>query len=244
FIIQEYVEKWDDTGFILALLASVFLAYRSLMDHLGAVEKALLKNNIDEARREVSKIVGRDTRTLDKNAIARASIESVAENFSDGVVAPVFWFLVAGLPGIVTYKMINTADSMIGNRSKRFEHFGWASAKIDDVANYLPARLSFLIIICAGWISATGNIKSGILTAYNFHHKHASPNAGWPEATMAGILNVRLGGPRFYQNGNRKDNAWLGIGRDVEIMDLIIALTLINFSWIIILIALIIGAMI
>lgn len=242
FYAQELIQTWDSTGFVLALLGSVFLAYRSLMDHVQSVEKALLCKDIIKARTEVSKIVGRDTTNLDKKGVTRAAIESLAENFSDGLVAPAFWFALGGLPGIVTYKMINTADSMIGNRSERFEAFGWASAKIDDLVNFVPARLTVLLFIIVTWASRSGNVKTGLQTAFQFQGLHASPNAGWPEATMAGLLNVRLGGPRHYKNGSTKDSAWLGHGNDVEVADLTLALKIIKLSWATIILFLIIGA--
>ena len=242
FFIQNFLSGFDQTGIILALLSSIFLAYRSLIDHVGDVEKELFNKDVVKARIKVAKIVGRETSKLDKSDITRATIESLAENFSDGVVAPVFWFLIVGFPGVVAYKMINTADSMIGNRSERFEDFGMASAKIDDVVNYVPARITALLLMLAAGISRVGDVKSGFVTVNNDHKLHASPNAGWPEATMAGLLNVRLGGPRHYQNGNSKDNAWLGSGGDVKLKDLTRAIKLVKFSWFMMLILVLAGS--
>ncbi|MDG1995622.1 MAG: adenosylcobinamide-phosphate synthase CbiB [Emcibacteraceae bacterium] len=242
FFIQDFLSAYDQSGIILALLSSVFIAYRSLMDHVGNVEKALLDQDIKKARFEISKIVGRETANLDNDSITRATIESLAENFSDGVVAPVFWFIIGGFPGIVAYKMINTADSMIGNRSERFKDFGKASAKIDDVVNYIPARLTALLLLVTAGVLNTGTVKIGFLTANNYHGLHASPNAGWPEATMAGLLNIKLGGPRHYQNGNSKDNAWLGNGLDIKKSDLTKAMHLIKYSWVLVLCLVLLGS--
>lgn len=231
YIIQSYLFKVDQYGILLALVVSVFLAFQSLITHVQAVQNALFTDDIDLAKVNVSMIVGRDANVLDQKGIIRASIESLAENFSDGVIAPTFWFIVAGLPGIIGYKMINTADSMIGNRSERFEEFGWASAKIDDVANFIPARLTSFLFVIAGGLFRIGDVKNGISSTLKYHHLHASPNAGWPEATMAGLINIRLGGPRQYANGNNKDNAWLGDGLEVEMGDLNRALKIAKTSW-------------
>ena len=157
-------------------------------------------------------IVGRDTAELDEQGVAVAAIESLAESFCDGVVAPAFWFLVAGLPGLLLCKAMNTADSMIGHRDARYLHFGWAAARGDDVVNFLPARLSGLLVCIAG--------MGGWRIMQRDARHHASPNGGWPEAAMAGVLQRRLGGPVAY-DGELAHRAWLGEGaapgaRDVQ----------------------------
>lgn len=178
---------------IEALIASSLLASRSLYEHVIAVASALGDSDLPAARTAVSHIVGRDPTQLDAAGIARASIESLAENTSDGVVAPLFWGAVFGLPGIAAYKAVNTLDSMIAHHGPRYGAFGWASAKLDDAANYLPARITALLFIIGSRRLAAGNV---VRTDASLHR---SPNAGWPEAAMAGALGVRLSGPRSYQ---------------------------------------------
>ncbi len=172
------------------LLTAILLAQRSLVQHVTAVADAL-RLSLPDGRRAVSMIVGRDPEHLDEPAIARAAIESAAENLSDGVIAPAFWFLVAGLPGIFLYKITNTADSMIGHRTERHAQFGWAAARLDDVLNYIPARLTALLI-------ALTTTPRAIETAARDGPKHRSVNAGWPEAAMAAALGLSLSGPRSY----------------------------------------------
>lgn len=177
------------------------LAQKSLYDHVLQVSIGLKEGGLDGGRKAVSLIVGRDPSTLDEEGVARASIETLAENFSDGVVAPAFWYLVFGLPGIFAYKMINTADSMIAYKSERYAQFGMVAAHIDDLANWLPARLSVIFIfISALFISGMTSAKAAVLTAMQDAGLHRSPNAGWPEAAMAGALNIALGGPRIYKS--------------------------------------------
>ncbi|WP_269713580.1 adenosylcobinamide-phosphate synthase CbiB [Caulobacter sp. NIBR2454] len=172
---------------ILMILGSLGLAARSLHDHVAAVAKAA---DLDAARAAVGRIVGRDTADLDESSIAAAALESLAESFCDGVVAPIFWFLIGGLGGLFAYKAVNTADSMIGHREERWRAFGWFAARIDDVMNWIPARIAgTLVAIAAG---------RGWSTMIRDARKHASPNAGWPEAAMAGGLGVSLGGPASY----------------------------------------------
>ncbi len=180
-----------DGGVIEVLGAAILIGHRSLVEHVLAVA-AGLRRGLPEGRKAVSMIVGRDVAALDESAVSRAAIESAAENFSDGVVAPVFWFLVAGLPGIVAYKLVNTADSMIGHRTERHLEFGWAAARLDDVMNYIPARLA------AGLIAFATGSKAAIEVVWADAGQHRSPNAGWPEAAMAGALGVALSGPRVY----------------------------------------------
>lgn len=183
-----------------ALGAAVLLAHRSLIDHVRAVANAY-PAGLEAARAEVAQIVGRDVTVLDESGVAAAAIESAAENFSDGVVAPAFWFLLGGLPGMLVYKAVNTADSMIGHRSERYREFGWAAARLDDVLNLVPARLTALLIAVAA------RRPGAVWVAIRQARRHASPNAGWPEAAMAAALDIRLGGPRRYGE-TAVDGAW------------------------------------
>ena len=186
-----------------AVLAWPGLAQRSLYDHVRPVADALERHDLAAARAAVGMIVGRDTRALDEAGVARAAIESLAESFCDGVVAPLFWLLVLGLPGIWAYKAINTADSMIGHREERWRIYGWAAARSDDVMNFIPARLAGLLIcLCGG---------GGWRILHRDASNHASPNAGWPEAAMAGALGLRLAGPIAY-DGVLSDKPWIGEG--------------------------------
>lgn len=192
---------------IEAALMSTLISQRSLVLHVQAVADAL-GAGIETARSEVAKIVGRDVQELDEPAVCRAAIESLAENQSDGVVALVFWGLLLGLPGALIYKAINTADSMIGYRNERYEHFGKAAARLDDFVNWLPARLTALLIA----LVAHQRPKLVFTITRRDAPLHKSPNAGWPEATMAAALDLRLGGPRRYGEAV-VDGAWLGSGR-------------------------------
>lgn len=189
----------------IALLAWPALAQRSLFEHVRRVAAALDEGGLDAARTAVGAIVGRDTASLDESGIARAAIESLAESFSDGVAAPLFWLLLLGLPGVWAYKAINTADSLIGHREDRWRAFGWAAARTDDLLNLIPARLSGLLICLGG--------AGGWRTLWRDSGKHTSPNAGWPEAAMAGVLDLRLAGPIAY-DGVRHAKRWIGHGRE------------------------------
>lgn len=183
------------------LVAAILLAQRSLVDHVAAVARAL-GLSVADGRASVAMIVGRDTAQMQEPDVARAAIESAAENFSDGVVAPAFWFAVAGLPGILIYKAVNTADSMIGHRTPRHQAFGWASARFDDLLNLIPARLTAMLI----WLTAP---RQGVWPAIIRDARlHRSPNAGWPEAAMAQVLDIALSGPRAY-HGQRRDFPWV-----------------------------------
>ena len=191
---------------LVGVLAWPLVALRSLHDHVAAVATPLRAGDIAAARDAVSRIVGRDPAVLDEAGIARATIESLAENASDGIVAPVFWGALFGLPGILGYKAINTLDSMIGHRNERHEAFGWAAARIDDVANFIPARLTgFLFMLPAQRRS------EALSCMMRDARRHRSPNAGWPEAAMAGALGVRLSGPRIY-HGSITNEPWLNEG--------------------------------
>jgi adenosylcobinamide-phosphate synthase len=193
------------------LLIAVLVAQRSLFEHVAAVGRALVQGGFGAGRDAVSHIVGRDPASLDAYGIARAAIESLAENFSDGVVAPAFWYLVLGLPGLFAYKMTNTLDSMIGHRTPRYRAFGWAAARFDDVANLLPARLSGLFIALAALFSRDGHPSRAVAIMLRDAKKHRSPNAGWPEGAMAGALGLALAGPRRYAEGVVAD-PWVGEG--------------------------------
>jgi len=207
--------------YVAGILAWPLVALRSLYDHVAAVALALQSSNIETARLAVARIVGRDPSSLDEAGIARAAIESLAENASDGVVAPVFWGALFGLPGIVGYKAINTLDSMIGHRTIRHKAFGWAAARIDDLANFVPARLTgFLFAVVAQSPSAAWSCMA------RDARRHRSMNAGWPEAAMAGALGVRLSGPRVYQ-GSVAEEPWLNeAARDPRAEDILAGLKL------------------
>lgn len=230
-IIQWAVPASVIGAIVLAILASTLIAAKSLHDHVRDVARALRTDGLDGGRTAVARIVGRDTAVLDEPGVARAAIESLAENASDGVVAPVFWFAVLGLPGLVAYKAINTADSMIGHRTARYEAFGWAAARIDDVVNLPASRLTGLLFVLSATV-ASGASPSGALRAMiRDASRHRSPNAGWPESAMAGGLGLRLAGPRTYA-GRIVDDAYMGDGRrDATIEDIEGALRLARGAW-------------
>lgn len=200
-ILGRLIHALPDCGVLEILIAAVLLAQRSLVDHVRAVGDAL-RLSVGDGRRMVARIVGRDTATLDGPAVSRAAIESAAENLSDGVIAPAFWFLILGLPGLLLYKITNTADSMIGHRTERYEQFGWAAARFDDLLNLIPARLTALLIALS---HARLDAWRPILRDAPLHR---SPNAGWPEAALAVVLNVALSGPRSY-DGQMRDFPWV-----------------------------------
>ena len=196
----------------VGFLASALIAQRSLHEHVADVADALEKTGAEGGREAVSHIVGRDTAALDEAGVARAAIESLAENFSDGVVAPVFWMLIAGLPGAAVYKAINTADSMIGHRTPRYQAFGWSAARLDDLVNLPASRLSALLIIAAAAVTKSASAAAAWQAVRRDARHHRSPNAGYPEAAMAGALGLALAGPRDY-GGVRVDDAFMGDGR-------------------------------
>jgi adenosylcobinamide-phosphate synthase len=175
---------------VIAIVGTTGLAQRSLFDHVNNVLTSLRAGDLAASRERVSLIVGRDTRQLDGTGVSAAALESLAESFNDGIVAPALWFLIAGLPGLFAYKVLNTADSLIGHKEERWRAFGWAAARADDVANLLPARIAGALLVFAG--------MRGLGVMFSDASKHASPNAGWPEAAMAGALGIRLGGPATY----------------------------------------------
>jgi adenosylcobinamide-phosphate synthase len=197
---------------IEALLVAILLAQRSLFEHVAAVAQALKTGGLFAGRESVAKIVGRDPESLDEHGVARAAIESLFENFSDGVVAPAFWYALVGLPGIFVYKTVSTLDSMIGHRSPKYLYFGWAAARFDDLLNWIPARLTGLIISLAALAVPGASGSDGFCTMWRDARKHRSPNAGWPEAAAAGALGLALGGPRRY-DGTVVNEPWLGDGR-------------------------------
>ncbi|MCI0468367.1 MAG: adenosylcobinamide-phosphate synthase CbiB [Beijerinckiaceae bacterium] len=209
---------------LTALIASSLIAQQSLDTHVRAVAIALGKG-MHEGRDAVATIVGRDVAGLDAAGVARAAIESLAESFCDGVAAPVFWLAIGGLPGGVCYKAINTADSMIGHRMKRYAAFGFAAAKLDDIVNFFPARLAAMWIVIAAFFTRGASAKESWRIMRRDSRGHPSPNAGWPEAAFAGALGVRLGGPRSYGGVNLGD-VWIGSGNDASANDIRRALVL------------------
>ena len=195
-----------------ALLVAVLLAQRSLYDHVAAVRDALDRRGLAAGREAVSHIVGRDPESLDEHGVARAAIESLFENFSDGVVAPALFYALFGLPGIFVYKMANTLDSMIGHRTPRYLQFGWAAARLDDLLNLVPARLSAVLLALAALATPRAQALPAMRITLRDARKHRSPNAGWPEAAAAGALDLALAGPRRY-HGHVVNDPWLGDGR-------------------------------
>jgi adenosylcobinamide-phosphate synthase len=190
-----------------ALIGSVLFAYRSLFNHVRDVADGL-EASLDQGRAAVAHIVGRDPATLDEAGVARAAVESAAENFSDGVVAPILWFAVLGLPGLFAYKAANTLDSMYGHRNERFERFGKCAARLDDALNAIPARVAGLLIVITAGIGTGTKGGAAWRSVVNDAEKHRSVNAGWPEAAMAGALGLALAGPRVY-DGSHVDDAWM-----------------------------------
>jgi adenosylcobinamide-phosphate synthase len=211
FVVQQFVRGLP-LGWVLEMLLAVpFLAQKELGRAVTAVAEAL-RNSLEAGREAVSHIVGRDPHELDETGVARAAIETLAESTSDGVVAPWFWLLLFGLPGIVLYKAINTADSMVGHMDARYHDYGWASAKLDDVVNWIPARLTAVLITLACFFVPHASPSLAWAAVRRDAGRHASPNAGWPEAAMGGALGFALGGPRSYQ-GEVVDLPVMGQGK-------------------------------
>jgi adenosylcobinamide-phosphate synthase len=200
---------------IWVALATVGLAQRSLHQHVSAVARPLAADDTPAARAAVGRIVGRDVDRLDPAGISAAALESLAESFSDGIVAPAFWLLIGGLAGLFAYKVVNTADSMIGHLEPRYRAFGWAAARLDDLMNLVPARLAGVLIVIAGARAGAGGWGAMARDA----SRHASPNAGWPEAAMAGALGLQLGGPASY-DGAMLERPRFGVGRAAAATDL------------------------
>lgn len=210
-LLETWLSGYRFGWIVEAIMVSTLIAFRGLYDGVKAVAGAL-DEGLEPAREAVSHLVGRDPKTLDEAGVARAAVESAAENFSDGVVAPVFWFLLLGLPGLFACKTINTLDSMLGHRSPRHEHFGKAAARIDDLVNWLPARLTALLVALAALAVPGASAGHALRTAWRDAGKHRSVNAGWPEAAFAGALGLALAGPRRYE-GAIVEDAWMGDGR-------------------------------
>lgn len=212
-IAQQLCLSFGPLGLLpLAIAASTLIAQRSLYEHVADVAEGLEREGLEGGRKAVSMIVGRNPQTLDEAGVSRAAIESLAENFSDGIVAPAFWLGVGGLPGIAAYKAINTADSMIGHRTPRHLAFGWASARLDDLVNLPASRLTALLLVASAALDRSADPAGAWRAVRRDAGKHRSPNAGWPEAAMAGALGLRLAGPRVYGETRIEDH-WMGDGR-------------------------------
>jgi len=211
YILHDLFASFPYGWLVEALAMSVLLAQRSLYLHVRAVAEGLERRGVAGGREAVRHIVGRDPESLDAPGVSRAALESLAENFSDGVTAPLFWGALLGLPGMLAYKAINTADSMIGHRSERHRAFGWAAARLDDLVNLAPARLAGTIIA-----AASERFRDAFAIMRRDAPKHRSPNAGWPEAAMAGALGIALAGPRRY-GGVAVEDHWMGDGGNPEI---------------------------
>lgn len=209
--VESLLGVWPLGFLVTVLLATTLLAQKSLADHVRAVADALDKGGVAAGREAVSKIVGRDPEKLDGHAICRAAIESLSENFSDGVVAPAFWLGVGGLAGSTAYKAANTADSMIGHRTPRHQAFGWASARFDDLINLPASRLTALLIVAAAAVVPKADPCAAWRAVWRDAKRHRSPNAGWPEAAMAGALGLALAGPRAY-GGVMVQDVFMGEG--------------------------------
>ena len=210
WVIEQLCTTFPGGWIVEAVLASTLIAFRGLYDRARDVTVAL-SQGLEAARTAVAHIVGRDPVRLDAPGVARAAAESLAENFSDGVVAPMFWFALFGLPGLCAYKAINTLDSMIGQRNPRYERFGKAAARLDDTVNWIPARLAGLLLVAAARLLPEARARDAWRAIWRDAGKHRSPNAGWQEAALAGALGFRLAGPREYPDGP-VDDAWMGDG--------------------------------
>ncbi len=215
----------------LVLIASTMLASRSLYDHVRDVAQALRNEGLDAGRTMVGRIVGRNPETLDEYGVARAAIESLAENASDGITAPVIWFALLGLPGLAAYKAINTADSMIGHRTPRHDAFGWAAARLDDLVNLPASRLTGFLFALAARFVPNGSMDNAFRAMRRDAHRHRSPNAGWPESAMAGALGLKLNGPKIY-GATHVEDAYMGDGRrEATADDIDRALRLAGVAW-------------
>lgn len=203
---------WWIAALTLAVLASSLLAQRSLHEHVAVVRDGLAAGGLPAGREALRHIVGRDTESLDDAGVARAAMESLAENFADAVVAPAVWFALLGLPGAAAYKAVNTADSMIGHDNERFRNFGRFAARLDDFVNLPASRLAAVWIVLAAATTQGASPLGALKAVRRDASRHRSPNAGWPEAAMAGALGLRLAGPRQYP-GRFVDDAWMGDGR-------------------------------
>ncbi len=211
WLVQAALRRFGGGWIAEALLISIFLAQRSLHDHVAEVARALGAEGLAGGRQAVARIVGRDPESLDEAGVSRAALESLAENLSDGVTAPLFWGLLLGFPGVLAYKAVNTADSMIGHRTPRHLAFGWAAARLDDLLNLIQARLAALILAAAALVLPGCSVKGALRAMRSDAARHRSPNAGWPEAAMAGALGLALAGPRRYGGEVVKDH-WMNAG--------------------------------
>ncbi|MGB3865263.1 MAG: adenosylcobinamide-phosphate synthase CbiB [Xanthobacteraceae bacterium] len=229
YVLEALLSRGAVGNIALGIIASTLIAQNSLYRHVARVRAAFASGGLMAARAAVSRIVGRDPRSLDEGGVSRAAIESCAENFSDGVVAPTLWLVLLGLPGLLAYKAINTADSMIGHRSDRHRAFGWAAARLDDLVNLAPARLSGLLLALAAPL-AGGSIGVALKAMLRNARNHRSPNAGWPESAIAGALGIRLAGPRRYSE-SVVDDPWLNAaGRNATPADIFRALRMLAAS--------------
>jgi adenosylcobinamide-phosphate synthase len=212
-LIGSFLSTFKFGWIIEALLATALIAQHSLYEHVCAVGRGL-DTSLIEGRKAVAKIVGRDPAALDESGVVKGALESLAENTSDGIVAPLFWYVLLGLPGIVAYKAINTADSMIGHKSERYIYFGWAAARLDDFINLPASRITGLLFVSAAAWNDSERGKLAMQAMWRDASKHQSPNAGWPESALAASLGVKFGGPRSYA-GTRVDLPWMGEGREL-----------------------------
>lgn len=213
YYVARFLTHWPFGWLAEALLATTLIAQKSLKDHVLAVYDGLGRS-LAEGRQKVSLIVGRDPAQLDEAGVSKAALESLAENTSDGIVAPVLWYALLGLPGIAMYKAINTADSMIGHKNEKYQWFGWAAARLDDLVNLPASRLTGYLFAAA----EPSRFRQIVEVMRRDAPKHGSPNAGWPEAAMAAALGVRFGGPRSY-DGDMVDLPYMGEGRDAITRD-------------------------
>ena len=223
---------------ILGFLVSILLSGKSLFSHVKSIYDDLMRDDIQSAKSNLSKIVSRDVDKLDESSITRGSIESLSENFCDGYISPIFWFLVLGFPGVVIYKFISTADSMIGYKNEKYIKFGKCAAKIDDIMNFVPARISSLFIVLATYLLKE-NWKSAIQITKIDAKKSSSPNSGWPESSMAGALDIALGGSNYYEN-KFVNSEWINASaaKEIDSDHIIRALWIYTFSIIIFIITL------
>ena len=240
FVIESLLAPTLLGKFVLAILASTLISGRSLFDHVRDVATALDRTGLDGARVAVGRIVGRNPQVLDESGVARAAIESLAENASDGVVAPAIWFLLLGLPGLAAYKAINTADSMIGHRTPRHEAFGWAAARLDDLVNLPASRITGGLFAAAAMLLPGASPADALGAMRRDAAKHRSPNAGWPESAMAGALGLKLNGPKTY-GAVVVEDAYMGDGRrEATAADIRNALALACRAWLILVLALVV----
>ena len=212
YLLQRVLLTLSAGWIVVVIVAASLIAQRSLYRHVADVADALERGGLATGRTAVAKVVGRNPATLDEAGICRAAIETLAENFSDGVIAPAFWFVIGGLPGMMAYKAANTADSMIGHRTQRHEAFGWAAARFDDLVNLPASRLAACLLVMAATLKPRAAPVAAARAVRRDAWRHRSPNAGWCEAAMAGALGLKLAGPRIYGDVI-VDDAWMGVGR-------------------------------